>query len=64
MTVAVSRNNHWNFIDFIVPVTLPATFSGFAVREISLALAGLSKEGFIHFDNAGKGIRVGVGTGV
>jgi hypothetical protein len=28
------------------------------MREVALALAGLSKERFIHFDNAGKNIRV------
>lgn len=64
VTIAVSCNNHRNFIHFVILVTLSTTFSGFAVREIALALAGLSKEGFIHFDNAEKGIRVGACTGL
>ena len=63
MTVTVSRNNHRNFIRFFLPVTFSATFSGAAMREVALALAGLSKERFIHFDNARKGIRVGFCAG-
>jgi hypothetical protein len=48
----------------MLPVTLPATLPGTAMREVALAFAGLRKEGFIHFNNAGKGIRVGVCTGL
>ena len=47
----------------MLPVTLPATLPGTAMRDVALAFAGLGKESFIHFDNAGKGIRVGVCTG-
>ena len=64
MTVAISRNKRWNFIRFILPVTLPATLPGTSMRDVALAFAGLRKEGFIHFDNAGQSIRVGVCTGM
>ena len=64
VTAAVSCNKYGNFIRFMLPVALPAALPGAAMGEVTFAFAGLGKEGFIHFDNAGKGIRVGVGTGV
>lgn len=60
VAVAMSCNKYWNFIRFILPITLPTPFSGTAMLKFSLTLAGLSKEGFIHLNNPGKGIRGGV----
>lgn len=37
---------------------LVAAFPGLAVCEVTLALVGLQKEGFVHLDDTGQGVGI------
>jgi len=48
-----------HFIRFLLSVALAAAFPGLPVREMTLSLAGLQKEGFVYLDDTGQAVNVG-----